>query len=118
MTTDWKQTLGAVLQQMPPEEHTEDTNTADTITASAGQNAASALKRPIMTLFFERRKGKPSTIICGYEQSCAESKALAAMLKQRLACGGSERDGEILLQGDVRERVRTLLRTEGYKVKG
>ena len=110
MTTDWRQALGAMLEQMPPTEQTTETKAADAPTAPAA--------KPILKLFFEKRRGKPSTIISGYDESCAESRALASSLKQRLACGGSERDGEILLQGDVRERLRPLLQADGYNVKG
>ena len=108
MNTDWKQKLGGLLEDMPP-------------ASSQPENEEPAMsevkKKPMMTLFYEKRHGKPSTIICGYTESSDESLGLARLLKQRLACGGSERDGEILLQGDVRDKVRTILQAEGYKVK-
>lgn len=107
---DWKETLGSLLSQ-------QDTAAKQT----EEQMAASEPERPQLTLFFEKRRGKPSTIITGYdslpEERHAEARELASRLKQRLACGGSERDGEILLQGDVRQKVREILKSNGYKVK-
>ena len=43
---------------------------------------------------------------------------IASKIKKRLATGGSARGGEILVQGDRREELRTLLADMGYKVKG
>lgn len=108
MSSDWKQVL-AGLDIAANEEVAE-------VVASAVKEPRKA--KPVLTLFFEKRRGKPSTIIAGLEDDEQTARELASRLKQRLACGGSERDGEILLQGDVRNRVRELLLAEGYKVKG
>ncbi|MDE6277365.1 MAG: translation initiation factor [Muribaculaceae bacterium] len=81
--------------------------------------AESATKHPPLTLLYERkgRGGKQATIIAGFEISDAELQDLAALIKKRLATGGSARGGEILIQGDRRADLRTLLPALGYKVK-
>ena len=63
------------------------------------------LKLPSLRIEKEKRSGKVATIISGYADECEAVIELSKKLKQRLAVGGSERDGEILLQGDVREKA-------------
>lgn len=116
MNIDWKQQLSQLAGQIQTDNQQRVVNPLPNLSAVA-EAATASPRKPMLTLFYEKRRGKPSTIICGFEQSSAESKQLASLLKQRLACGGSERDGEILLQGDVRDRVRPILKAEGYKVK-
>ncbi|MDE6370266.1 MAG: translation initiation factor [Duncaniella sp.] len=70
-----------------------------------------------VTIDRKGRKGKTATIIEGFTSSDAEVADLAAKLKARLGIGGSSRGGEILLQGDVAEKARAILREMGYKAK-
>lgn len=117
MNIDWKQQLSQLAGQIQTDNQQRVANPLPNLSAVAEAATVAPPRKPMLTLFYEKRRGKPSTIICGFEQSSAELKQLASLLKQRLACGGSERDGEILLQGDVRDRVRPILKAEGYKVK-
>lgn len=61
------------------------------------------------------RGGKTATIIAGFTCSDAEVAEIARELKSRLGAGGSVRGGEILIQGDRRAEVVTLLRQKGFK---
>lgn len=72
---------------------------------------------PFLRVELDHRKGRTATLITGYEDDCPQVRELAATLRHRLAVGGSYRDGEILLQGDVRVRVGMLLEELGYKIK-
>lgn len=63
------------------------------------------------------RKGKTATIIEGFTCPEEEVATIASRLKTKLGTGGSVRGGEILIQGDVAERVKGLLRELGYRVK-
>ncbi len=65
----------------------------------------------------KQRRGKTATIIEGFDCPDEELLDIARRLKTAIGTGGSARGGEILLQGDWRERAATLLRSEGYKVK-
>lgn len=66
---------------------------------------------------FEKRKGKPTTIISGYEGEDEDFKLLAKDLKNKLAVGGTFKDGEIIIQGDYRDKIMKLLQEKGFKTK-
>ena len=60
------------------------------------------------------RKGKTVTLVEGFVGTEEDLKELAKNLKTKLSTGGSAKDGEIVIQGDVRQRVAELLRAFGY----
>ncbi|MEH6681145.1 MAG: translation initiation factor [Sediminicola sp.] len=66
---------------------------------------------------YEKRKGKPITIIEGYTGAEADFKALAKELKTKLSVGGSFKDDAIIVQGDYRDRIMDMLKEKGFKVK-
>ena len=66
---------------------------------------------------FEKRKGKPTTIIEGYSGTDADFKILAKELKTKLSVGGSFKDDSIIIQGDYRDKIMELLKLKGFKVK-
>lgn len=66
---------------------------------------------------FEKRKGKPTTIIEGYTGSDDDFKTLAKELKTKLSVGGTFKDDSIIIQGDYRSKIMDLLIQKGFKVK-
>jgi len=66
---------------------------------------------------YEKRKGKATTIIEGYEGSDEDFKVLAKEIKTKLSVGGSFKDGAIILQGDYRDKIMKMLQDKGFKTK-
>ncbi len=63
------------------------------------------------------RGGKTAVIIKGFEGTEDDLKELAKELKSHCAVGGSTKDGDIIIQGNVRDKAMTYLRDKGYSVK-
>ena len=66
---------------------------------------------------YEKRKGKPITIIDGYNGATEDFKALAKDLKKRFSVGGSFKNDTIIIQGDFRDKIMAFLKELGFNVK-
>ncbi|TPN89151.1 translation initiation factor [Aquimarina algicola] len=66
---------------------------------------------------YEKRKGKPITIIEGYTGATNDFKLLAKEIKTLLSVGGSYKDDKIIIQGDYRDQIMSFLKDKGFKVK-
>jgi len=66
---------------------------------------------------YEKRKGKPQTILEGYTGADEDFKKLAKEIKKYLSVGGSFKDGKIIIQGDYRDKIMEFLKNKGFKVK-
>ncbi len=76
--------------------------------------------RPVAKLRMEKagRGGKTVTVVYGLPNNAAFLRDLAQQLKRACGTGGTPTEEGVELQGDLRDRVRELLRAKGFQVKG
>ena len=65
----------------------------------------------------KHRSGKIAVIIKDFIGNKEDLKTLSKFLKTRCGVGGSAKNGEIIIQGNVREKIINILHEEGYNVK-
>ncbi len=66
---------------------------------------------------YEKRRGKPVTVLEGYTGADSDFKKLCRELKQMLGVGGSWKNDQILIQGDYRDQIMEFLTEKGFRVK-
>lgn len=121
---DWKDQLSAFAENngLDKAQETEKKSVPPNLNLDRADSfeAKSTKSKNKGTLYirFEKRNGKPATIISEFSGTDDELKDLAKSIKTKMGIGGSAKDDEILLQGDVRKKVAALLRDLGYKLKG
>ncbi|MDX9909709.1 MAG: translation initiation factor [Mariniphaga sp.] len=110
MGNDWKERLGVVYSTNPDFEFQTETEKEEKTLPPQQQKLYVSLDR-------KNRKGKSVTLVSGFAGVEEDLKELGKLLKTKCGVGGTARAGEILIQGDFRERVMEILKTEGYQVK-
>lgn len=65
----------------------------------------------------KQRAGKTVTLISGFIGSTADLEALGKEIKIKCGTGGSAKDGQIIIQGNYLEKVKSILKLSGYKIK-
>ena len=109
MPQDWKEILKGRFEEelasLPEEPQVE------------APEAPLKKQRLIVSIDRRRRAGKQVTPVTGFAGEDAQLEELGRQLKARLGVGGSVKDGEILIQGDLRDKIVSLLTEMGHQAK-
>ncbi|MDR0295400.1 MAG: translation initiation factor [Prevotellaceae bacterium] len=108
---DWKHRLGIVYSTNKEFDYKKDSTNLDIETLSPKK------QHLIVSIDRSYRAGKQVTLIKGFIGRESDLETLGKQLKIKCGVGGSVKDGEIILQGDFRERAVALLTAMGYNVK-
>jgi len=105
---DWKERLNIVYSTNP--DYSYESENGDNEVVELPRE-----KQPLKVMLDKRnRKGKTVTLVAGFSLSSDSLDELGRLLKTRCGVGGSAKDGEIIIQGDFRDRVVELLHKEGF----
>jgi translation initiation factor 1 len=107
---DWKDRLGVVYS-------TSDDFTYDYDVEGDTETLANADQKLVISLDKKKRGGKQVTLVTGFRGKEEDLKVLGKKLKSKCGVGGSAKQGEIIIQGDFREKVKELLLNDGYNVR-
>ena len=107
---DWKNRDGVVYS-------TGDNFDYDYTGDAATDTPPNSEQRLRVQLDKKSRGGKQVTLVTGFVGTDDDLKDLGKLLKSKCGVGGSAKDGEIIVQGDLRDKVRDLLEREGYQAK-
>ena len=77
-----------------------------------------AIENQLLEVWIDKhRAGKTAVIIKGFIGNNDDLKSLSKMLKTKCGVGGSTKKGEIIIQGDLRDKIMDILKDQGYKFK-
>ena len=113
---DWKDALGQAFNITSPDENDTQEQVSETVDKG---DALQQQGKARLDVVLERkgRGGKQATIVTGFVCDDEALKQVASRLKRTLGVGGSARGGEILIQGDFRQRVVDQLLSMGFKAR-
>ena len=104
---DWKDRLNVVYSTNPDYQY-ENVEEEEAATLPKNQ------QKLRVSMEKKGRGGKTVTLIRGFIGTEDDLKDLSKLLKTKCGVGGSAKDGEIIIQGDFKQRIIDLLKTEGY----
>lgn len=107
---DWKKRLGVVYSTNPEFKYTDSE-------AQKVETPEPSKQRLIVSIDRSGRAGKQVTLVKGFKGTDEDLSALGKTLKIKCGVGGTAKDGEITIQGDLREKVTNLLIAMGYSAK-
>ena len=107
---DWKKREGVVYSTDDSFEFNVKSTSEQTTLPPQQQN---------LKVFLDKsgRAGKQVTLISGFIGTTSDLETLTKSLKNKCGTGGTAKEGEILIQGDVRDKVLQFLQQAGYKAK-
>ena len=104
---DWKERLNVVYSTNPDYNY-EMEDDGEQVTPEASQ------QKLRVQLDRKNRGGKVVTLVTGFVGTENDLKELGKLLKSKCGVGGSAKNGEIIVQGDFKQKVLELLKKEGY----
>ena len=104
---DWKDRLGVMYSTNPDFNYQTDDEPEQELLPPQQQKLRLRVEK-------NGRGGKTVTVISGFIGPQADMESLARTLKTFCGCGGSAKDGEIIIQGDFREKLKSKLISLGY----
>lgn len=108
---DWKKRLGVVYSTNPDFVYEEES------APSEAETLPPARQTLIVRIDRSGRAGKQVTLVDGFVGTQDDLAALGKALKTKCGVGGTAKDGQITVQGDLRDKVTALLQSMGYKAK-
>lgn len=108
--SDWKERLGVVYSTNPDFKY--ETGQPEQV-----ETLAPGKQRLIVRIDRRNRGGKQVTLVEGFVGTQEDLAALGRTLKVKCGVGGAAKDGEITIQGDLRDKVVAILTSLGYNAK-
>lgn len=112
MDIDWKDALQSLKDsgELPADEAVEESEQEAPVRSS--------ISKEKLQIVIEKkgRRGKTATIVTGFTCNDETLQETAQLLKKKIGTGGSARGGEILIQGDFRQKVEEILLSLGYRI--
>ncbi len=105
---DWKKRLNIVYSTNPDYHYQEEEDDTQQETLPKEKQTLR------ISLDKRNRKGKAVTLVTGFVGTNDDLETLGKLLKTKCGVGGSAKDGEIIVQGDHRQKVLDILQKEGY----
>jgi len=105
---DWKSRLGVVFSTNPDFRYESEAQEEEPETLEKSR------QKLLVGIDRRNRGGKQVTLVSGFVGKEEDLVALGKILKTRCGVGGTAKDGEILIQGDFRDRVVEILKSLGY----
>ena len=114
MNNDWKDALASLRSNL-----NEPVNEEPVTLNEENSTEKTRLQKNPLTIVTDKkgRNGKIATIVEGFTIPQQDVEDIARKLKQKLGVGGSVRDGEILIQGDYKDKVKQFLSLYNFKTK-
>ncbi|HBG58084.1 translation initiation factor [Proteiniphilum sp. UBA1028] len=104
---DWKKRLNIVYSTNPDYHYNKENEEVTETLPKEKQSLRISLDK-------RNRKGKAVTLVTGFTGKEDDLQELGKLLKTKCGVGGSTKEGEIIIQGDHREKVLGILQKEGY----
>jgi len=108
---DWKKRLGVVYSTNPDFTYEESGASEDVETLTPSR------QKLIVRIDRSGRAGKQVTLVDGFVGTQDDLAALGKLLKTKCGVGGTAKDSQITIQGDLRDKVTSLLQSMGYNAR-